>query len=97
MRPSTAFPVIAVASALLFMAAGASAENVPAQSCTGQDCMRDNTKPAEVCQGRDCDPPAPGEATDCDGRDCQPIPEDNVPIPEDKPVEPTTPVQPGQQ
>lgn len=88
MRPRIAFPVIAVASALLFTAAGASAENVPAQSCTGQDCMQDDAKPAEVCQGRDCDPPAPGESTDCDGRDCQPIPEDNVPIPEDKPVQP---------
>ncbi|WP_180375560.1 hypothetical protein [Mesorhizobium sp. 8] len=55
--------------------------------------MRDNTQPAETCQGRDCDPPTPGEANDCDGRDCQPIPEDNVPIPEDKPIQPSNPGQ----
>ena len=87
--------IVAAASMVLFMAseavgddpAGKGGSDVPAQSCMGQDCLSDTAKPADTCQGQDCNPPTPSEATQCDGLDCQPIPEQNPPIPEDKPVE----------
>ena len=87
--------IVAAASMVLFMAgeavgddsAGKGDDIVPAQSCTGQNCLSDTAKPADTCQGQDCNPPTPSEATQCDGLDCQPIPDQNPPMPEDKPVE----------
>jgi hypothetical protein len=73
-------------SAAAVFAAATHADEIPPQTCTGMNCLAGQTKPADVCKGVDCNPPTPKEAEQCSGLDCQPIPDQIVPMPEDKNV-----------
>jgi hypothetical protein len=75
-------PALAIASMTAFATPATVADEVPARTCTGLNCLPDQKKPADLCKGRDCNPPAPSEATQCDGLDCQPIPDQATPAPE---------------
>jgi hypothetical protein len=88
MRKRTFLAVLAMLPLAAFAAGEVAADETPAQSCTGKDCLPDQTDPADACKGLDCDPPTPGEATQCSGQDCQPIQDQVIPGPEDKTVEP---------
>lgn len=50
------------------------AEDVPAVSCEGQNCMQDQGRETKECEGEDCAPPAPAQAEiECVGQDCDAI------------------------
>ncbi len=75
--------LLAMISVAAFAASAGLADEIPARTCTGMNCLPDQTKPADVCKGVDCNPPTPKEAEQCGGLDCQPIPEEVTPVPED--------------
>jgi hypothetical protein len=65
---------------LLGLSHPAFAEDVPAVSCEGQNCMQGENRPLQECEGQDCAAPAPAQApVECIGQDCAPIGDDTVP------------------
>jgi hypothetical protein len=65
---------------LLGFGHAAFAEDVPAVSCEGQNCMQGENRPLEECSGQDCAAPAPAQApVECIGQDCAAIGDDTVP------------------
>ncbi len=50
------------------------AQEVPAVSCEGQNCMQEEGRETKQCEGQDCAPPAPSQApVECSGQDCDAI------------------------
>ena len=68
MRPASATFALLMALAPL----GVQAEEVPAQACTGENCLEGSAKPPETCEGIDC-APLPEGTTACTGEDCSAI------------------------
>ena len=65
---------ITLCALLACLSLPAFAEDVPAVSCEGQNCMQDQNRPLEECEGQDCRQPAPADAqVECVGQDCAPI------------------------
>jgi hypothetical protein len=72
------FRAAALCALLACLSLPAFAEDVPAVSCEGQNCMQD--RPLKECEGQDCAPPAPAQAEiECVGQDCAPIQDQPVP------------------
>jgi hypothetical protein len=68
--------------------AGAAADEIPAQFCTGMNCLANGARPAEACQGMNCATPGAGEINRCDGQDCNLGPVQILPVPKDNAIQP---------
>jgi hypothetical protein len=86
MRQRISLQVLAMVSMAALAVPAGLADEIPAQACTGMDCLPDQAKPADLCKGVDCNPPTP--ATQCSGLDYQPIADRVTPTPEDEKVAP---------
>ena len=68
----------AICALLASLSLPAFAEDVPAVSCEGQNCMQDQGRETKECEGEDCAPPAPAQAEiECVGQNCAPIQDQN--------------------